>query len=203
MSFELVDGELPPPIETGQLESNPVIEVGGVELTPQDFTISEEGISFSEEFLSALPDGEYSIVMELEGEFFETNIILENGVPLSAFPWETVVKWSMFNLVMTILSTLFAVMYLFASKKKDYKDEETNKGNKKRRNYKNRSTIFLIVLSVITIALLTATQDFTNPRGMYDGYSIVFAGSAIMSFLVILLSKTRKNDNEDRGNETI
>ncbi len=155
------------------------VKLNGNVLGEQDYSVDEEGtIKLASEFVQELPDGEHVIRLEYGDEIFETIIIVDNGVPLSAGDFLLVEEdfWSVFNVICTLVAVVFACIY--AARRKIKGDEKQNLRWVK---------YILCVLAALCIAALILTQNFTLKATFFDGYSVMFALLVIAQTIIYLI----------------
>ncbi len=178
------------------------VEVGGNEVGEDDYTVDENGkLTLTPEFIQTLPDGEHEIVIEVQGEVYTTSIVVENGVPLSASPLIRQ-AWSLYDLIMTILSALLLLIFIVnKGKKEDEEDEEYQERNKEenKENQRKRSiAIFILMVSAIfNIFLLFYTQDFSLPMAIFDRWSVAFTVVTLFSALTMLLFRKKQEEKDE------
>ncbi len=114
-------------------------------------------------------------------------------------------SWSLFDLLMTILTAVLALAYLIRRKRVKEEDLEGKEGLSKaeledervyRRNMVSR--IILVLLFICNLILLILTQDFTQPMVFFDQYSIYFAIIAIVSILVALYVSYKRSNQDSK-----
>ncbi len=197
----------------GTIETEKV-EVGGNELDENDYTIGEDGtLTINPDFIATLPDGEHVItVTAVEGDVYESVIIVENGVPMSATPFELVDgvgrggAWSLFDLIMTVVACVLAIIYLIVRPRKNRDDdnEYANKNTEEEETkHKKRliTSLVLLVLAVFSVILLFITQDFTQPMIVFDMWSIVFALVALVQVLIMFFIRKKNEDEDEQPNQ--
>ncbi len=197
-----------PPVENKEIEK---VTVGGTDLGEEDYSIDESGnLVLSPEFLATLSDGEHKIEIEVDGEKYETVLVMENGIPLSVGEFVGVgggTRWSLFDLLSTIFVALSALYVAFIKKrKKDDEDEENWDAfdrkydeieDDKFAKLRKGKTIALAVEAVMAIILLFITQDFIH-MVIFDEYSVAFALSVILAIILVMMAnkKPREDDEE-------
>ncbi len=198
------------PPSPGETPDN--VSVDGSDLSPDDFTIDENGnLVLTPEFIASLPDGTHVISVSYGGNTYESTLITENGVPLSAGNFKAVGgSWSLFDLLSTIFVALAAIYVIFFKKRKK-QDQEAIKDDLFNQKYEELEdekfaklrvgkSIALIIEAAMAVILLLITQDFTQPMVIFDQYSIAFGLSVALSILIVMIAnKKRKDGEEDRG----
>ncbi len=176
------------------------VTVGGQELGDNDYSIGDNGeIILSPDFIATLPNGEHVIGVELGGEYYESTIIVDEGVALSATPFKAVGgAWSLFDLIMTVLAVLLAILYLAIRPKRNENQNEYAR-NHYQEEEKNRKRIVtsagLFLFALFSVVLLILTQDFTQPMVVFDIWSVVFAVVALAQTIIMFFVR-KKNDEE-------
>ncbi len=181
------------------------VEVNGNELDEDDYYVDEGGnLVLQPEFLETLPDGEHVItIVTPDNEEYEAVVIMENGVPLaySTFTVSNGNAWSLFDLVMTITSSLLVLAFIVSKAKKDKEDEEKqNAENEETPKQRRRklTTFVLFILAIFSIILLFITQDFTQPMTIFDRWSIIFAVVGIVQVLMMIIFKKKYQDEDEQ-----
>ncbi len=175
------------------------VQVNGQDLEETDYSIDEEGnFTLSPEFLQSLPDGEHVITLELAGDTYQSTVIMEGGVPLSAGAFQKVVGWSLFDLLMTIAAVLLPVLYLVIRPKKksdEDEEEEVEEEEEDPATHKKRviTTVVLTVIAIAAVILLFVTQNFLNPMRLFDQYSILFAVFVFGQLILSMISKKKQS----------
>ncbi len=197
-----------PPVTDKEIEK---VTVDGTDLGEEDYSIDESGnLVLSPEFLATLPDGAHKIEIEVDGENYETVLVMKNGIPLSIEPFTGAggkTRWSLFDLLSTIFVALSAIYVAFIKKrKKDDEDEENWDAfdrkydeieDEKFAKLRRGKTIALVVEAVMAIILLFITQDFIH-MVIFDEYSIAFALSVILAIILVMMaSKKPREDDEE------
>ncbi len=208
------------PENTNPTPTPPTAEVnpeGGIDVDtqlpdeePEDVLIDEEPLDenlyeFEEGVLTILPeafeelgDGEHEVEIVYEnGESIITNVITDQGVPLSAGVVNP--SWSLFDLIMTITAFVLMILYILSKPKKEkeddeeqYQDEDEEEKIKKRKF----AQLMTLIISFISLLFLLITQDFTLPMTIFDKYSIAFAIISIIQLCIVLMYK--KSEKEDK-----
>ncbi len=180
------------------------VELDGNELEEGvDFEIDENNnLIINPDVTRDFEDGRYLLRVEVDGIAYETELIVENGIPLSAGEFlEIGGAWSLFDLIMTILAVCLALLYTFVRPKKN--DEEVSEeatAEEEEVKHKKRliTNAVLLVLGVFNIILLLLTQDFTQPMTIFDEYSILFAIVVIVQVAIMYFFRKRVK-NEENG----
>ncbi len=215
---DIIVGPTDPEIDDGTIIIRPIIPgtfpddviMDGVTLTPpDDFTIGEGNtIIITSNFLATLENGDHTLTLTYGESTFESTIIMSNGVPLSAGPFALVGNaWSLFDLIMTIIVILIPIIFVMVARRKKSEDENSSHETQEQDEYddekeqasENRKLIFAIgaVLAVITVVLLLLTQDFTQPMGIFDKWSICFAIIFVVQLIfAIIFGRQQGNDDE-------
>ncbi len=197
----LIDGDggiTIPPTGDGKTPEN--VTVDGNELGENDYTIGENGeIILSPDFIATLPNGEHIIGVEFDGEYYESTIIVEEGAALSATPFRAIGgAWSLFDLIMTVVAILLAIIYLAVRPKNNENQNEYAYNNDEEKHKKRIVTsLALFLFAMFSVVLLLLTQDFTKPMIIFDIWSIIFALVALIQVVVMFFVR-KKNDEEDR-----
>ncbi len=170
------------------------VEIDGNELGDGDFTVDDNGnISINPDYLATLPDGEHTIRIVYEGAVYETSIIVENGVPLSMGDFKEV-AWSLFDLIITVLAAVFAIVSIvtkcFTGKKEEL-DAYQNEYIERNPKVIIIGIIAAIVISVISIVLLILTQDFSLPMAIFDKYSVIFAVIFVLQIITVIIASKK------------
>ncbi len=175
-NISIVPGSTAPPTN---------VSVDGNSLNEGDYTVDDDGvIRLSGEYLKGLPDGSHVIRVEYGDDVFESGIIMENGIPLSAGSFFRVElgHWSIFNLICTLITIVFACAYFIPQSKPA---QGSNSGEKSHKSLWVVTALFS--LSAVSILLLFLTQNFSLPMGILDGFSIVFAILVLAQLLIRLI----------------
>ncbi len=190
---------------------------GGVEVEtqlpdvpPDDVTIDGNSLDenlyeFDDGVLTILPeafenlgDGEHEVEIKYEdGESIITNVITDQGVPLSAGVAQP--AWSLFDLIMTIIAFILMLLYILSKGKKEEKeDREVKYQSEAEEKAKKRklAQIMTVIIFLISLILLLITQDFTLPMTIFDEYSIAFAIISIVQLLIVVAFRKSKNEEE-------
>ncbi len=184
------------PPEDGKLPDR--VELDGEELGPDDYTVDENGkVTLKPEFLATLPDGTYTLSVYYDGVRYDSVIIMEGGVPLSAGEFRRAGAWSLFDLLMTIFATISAIVFFIAVRKKSKEDEEDENDDKEASKRNNITLVMAILLAVFNIVLLFLTQDFTQPMVFFDIYSILFGLVFVIQVVLEVVFRRKKSDDED------
>ncbi len=232
------NGERPDDDESEESEEDPqpqdnepptdvtTVTIDGQELDPEDFTIDEGGnLVISQEVLDTLGDTEHSIqVVSSDNKIYETVITSDGTIPLSAFQLiidDSGNGWSLFDLMMTVLSLLFTLLYLMSKPKEveeedaseksadinypSYSTKEYTATTPKEQEVKTKKrrliTVGMLLATVFSVILLFITQDFTAPRVFFDPWSIIFGGITLIQVLVsIAISKKEEPQNNTQHN---
>ncbi len=189
-------------IETNQPTEPPInVQIDGNDLGDDLYTFEDGNLSISPEAFENLEDGEHVVTVEYEDKVpTQTQVITDGGVPLSA-KVIGFAAWSLFDLLMTILTFILAIIYILRKKYKanSDEDEETESEEESEKKYKKQILIKIIgaLLFVITLILLLLTQDFTLPMIIFDKFSLAFAILALVQLLAgILTAKRNEKQNE-------
>ncbi len=171
-----------------------VVQIDGISLGEGDYSVDENGlVQLSSAVFSNLPDGEHSIRVQYDEEVFESIIIVDNGIPLSAGNFKLVESdyfWSLFNLLCTLFSVAFACIFLIRHKLK---------GDLKPQNL--RVGIALAGFAGICFAVLFITQNFSASMTFFDAYSLVFAFSVFAQIVLrVFFAKTAENSPQVKDN---
>ncbi len=183
------------------------VEVGGNEVTPDDYHVNEDGeLELNEEFISTLPDGTHEITVQIGKDTYVAEIIVENGIPLSATPFIKMGNsWSLFDLVMTIIVACMMILMLMKHREEkeevDDVDNEMIRTEKARRNRQKRKIgyrLSIIILTVITVLFFIFTQNISLPMQIFDEYSMYFGLLAVLAvFLFVGFSNSTQEQLED------
>ncbi len=183
------------------------VYVDGTELDPDQYSVDEDGnIILSPEFLATLGDGEHTIRISIDGKLFESTVIMENSVPLSAGNFELLGGWSLFDLLMTILTLLSPVVYMIIVRKQKPDEEEDENESEEDEEYitKKRTLTMVggILLGIISLVLLLITQDFTLPMIFFDRFSIWFVIIFVVQTVVEIVFRRKRVDDEQQEQYT-
>ncbi len=188
------------------------VEIGGNELSENDYSIGEDGtITISPDYIATLPDGKHVIrVTSTEGDVYESTIIVEDGVPLSATPFEYIggAAWSLFDLIMTVVACILAISYFIIRPKKneDEDDEYENRNTEKEKaKHKTRliTNLILFAFAIFSVILLFITQDFTQPMIVFDRWSVIFALVALIQAFIMFFIRKKTDDEEEQANQSM
>ncbi len=169
------------------------VEVDGNILEEGDYTIDENGkIQISQEYLNTLEEGEHTLTITTsDGQEYVSNISSEVGIPLS--PFALVEKggaaWSLFDLIVTILSVILMFLYMIM-KNKEIDDEDEDNTNEIK-NKRKSAGLILIVLAAFNVILFIITQNLTLPMIIFDKWSILFALIFIIQIITFCFSKKK------------
>ncbi len=185
------------------------VEIDDEELGDDDYTIDEAGnITINPEYIASLPSGEHTLVITTsDGDVYEVTINTNTDVPLSDFTAVYSGAWSLFDLIMTLLSIILALIYIIKRRKDDdEKEDEYNENyqNEDDEDEKQRKSklklLILLVAALCNLILFVFTQNLKLPMVIFDKWSIVFAVIVLIQ-LVILIFIKRKNDDESQGED--
>ncbi len=173
------------------------VTIDGAPVDNSHINIGPDGyIDINPDFFSTLEDGEYTLNIIYDGVEYEATIFVEDGVPTSAGDFKPVGGWSLFDLIITILSVISPIVYIVTQGGKKSKNSVYRQSYKRqneeiyvRRNSTAVAGFFLFGLAFI---LLILTQDFTKPMIIFDIYSIWFAIIFIVQTIVEIVFR-RKN----------
>ncbi len=159
-------------------------------------------IVISNDYIQALPSGEHKVSVKIDGQIFETLIIVDEGVPLSAGNFQAIGYWSLFDLCMTIVTLLSAIIFLAVNSKNkeesEEDDEENNKENEKDIRKKRYLKGGAVAIAIVTTILLLVTQNFRLNIGIFDDYSIIFFILTLVEIFVgYKITKKEKRDDSD------
>lgn len=106
--------------------------------------------------------------------------------------------WALFNLILTIISCLIAIILLFV-KKKSENDEYTDEEEKDIRSIR-RFKIFSILFGIISIIVFIFTEDMTMPMVWVDRWTIlmaIFTGIEIANIFIIRQKAQEEEETEE------
>ncbi len=193
-------GTITPPVDESEITK---VTVGGNDLSEDDYYFDENGdLVISPDFIATLPDGRHVVrITTVDGENFEAVIIVEDGVPTSMSPFEPAYGWSLFDMIMTVVAVVIALIYLIVRPRKNDSEHYEAESEQK---HKNRiiTSIVLFVFALFSIILLIVTQDFTQPMMIFDLWSIVFAIVALVQMVIIFFVR-KKNDDGENSNQVM
>ncbi len=175
------------------------VKVDGDQLDKSEYSIDEnQNISIHAEYIENLSDGEHTVTVSYDDAVYEAVMLVDEGVPLSMSEFIKVAgTWSLFDLIMTIVSIAVAVGYLIIRPKEtidEYEKEEPEEKQRKRFFI----SIILIVTACLNIALLLLTQNFAQPMTVFDMYSVAFTIiAAVQVALILLVIRKRQIDKEE------
>ncbi len=175
-------------IDTKRPNENPSdVQVNGNSLANTDYSVDAGIVSIAPKTIASFGDGENEVIVLYPDGIINNVVIVDNGVPLSAYV--ILGLWSLFDVIMTVFSILFAV-HLFVRKRKYEANKEmvTEKEKADYNKKKKLTRIGGVMLSVVSVALLFLTQDFTRAMNIFDDYSLWFAiisvlGAALIFFM--------------------
>ncbi len=183
------------PGTNGELPTN--VKVNGQDLDENDYTIDDNGnLTINPDYFRDLPDGTYTLSVDIGGQTYESTVIVEDGVPLSAGPFNAGGAWSLFDLICTIIATLAPIVYLIIVRKRD--EDNNNPEDEKTSNKRVITILVSAILGIALIILLLLTQDFTLPMTIFDIWSVVFAVVLVVQLLFMIIFKRKNNDNNRR-----
>ncbi len=164
----------------------PEVEVEAVVETPDN-----EVEEFDEEVETVKPRNDDDTLTTENTQ--ESGFLGDGGVPLAALFG----TWSLFDLIMTIVSVVLPITHLVAVKRKRDEDEEDNEEKETETQRKNRvlTSIFLFIAAIASVIFLLVTQDFTLKMSIFDIYSI---GFAIIVLVQVILMITRRRKTEEK-----
>ncbi len=222
---ESTAGTVTPPGEGGNPPSPSITPEGGVSIAPlnpgvppdavildgvvleaDSYILDENGVlTLTPDFLATLGDGDHTLRVRFGDEEFESTIITENGVPLSAGDFVAVGgSWSLFDLLITVLAIVSPVVYflLVVRKKRkesnlytEHEQEEQEQFDKKKKRQKG-VLVFSILAGIGLVLLLLFTQDFTQPMVFFDNYSIWFALAFLLQTIGEIVFHNHKEKNQ-------
>ncbi len=175
------------PTTTPEIDKEDVIvKLDDLILDEDDFRIDEDGnIVLEQEFLDSLEDGEYVLSVDDGNGFIESDIIVDNEVPLFGSRDEGS-AWSLYDLIVTIVSLIATVLYIVLNKKDDDGIEYTKK---------KLSLIIIALFTLVSIILFVVTQDLTAQMVIFDFYSIFF--TIIIIAQALAMKFIRKYEEEE------
>ncbi|MCL1890789.1 MAG: DUF5011 domain-containing protein [Coriobacteriia bacterium] len=108
--------------------------------------------------------------------------------------------WSLFNLLVVILSALLALGFLikfFFDRRKE--DEDRDRPAKQKSMYVNAPVLLIAVIAFIEgLVVLLVTQDFTAKMGIIDQYSLPLSLIVFVQLLVPMVAALLKKNRDDR-----
>ncbi len=188
------------------------IFLDGRQLAPSEYTIDEQtgDIILSPDVFSSLADGSHTMLFTYpNGEAFESTIITEEGVPLSAgeFLPVTLGSWSIFNVLATLALLLATLLLAIQRKQKTStiasKEHAPNDNHTQISQKKDKRLIGSIIVSVAALLLLLFTQNFTLSATVFDSFSIFFF--LLLGLFAIILAATAKKTSPsptEKNNES-
>ncbi len=166
---------------TAEPEEDVIVKLDDVVLDQDDYVIDDEGnITLNDELLETLDEGVYSVTVDNGEEVIENEIIVENEVPLLASEGS---YWSVFSLILTIISLLVTILYIFINKKGDGVDYTRDK----------MSIVMIALFTVASIMLFIITQNINDKMAIFDSYTLFFA--IILGIQVIMSKVLRKYES--------
>ncbi len=174
------------------------------------FDTDDGVITIAPEAFEGLDDGEHEITAVYDDGEVNSVVITDQGVPLSAYIPEG--AWSLFDLLMTILSVvLFVVCLAIKLNRKSEDDDEGRRTSAQRSNIREeedglqRKRMMFMLMSlafaVINVILLFLTQDFTLPMIFFDQYSIIFGLVGLGSIIATIFMKRKKDEESDESHD--
>ncbi len=184
-----------PPGGSGGTPGN--VTIDGAPLDSSNVSVDGNGnLTISPEYFATLPDGEYTLTVTYDGVEYESSIIVEDGVPTSAGILNQVRGWSLFNLIVTILTMISPVIFLVTQGKKKSKNSVYKQSYKRQQEEiytrRNATAVAGFILFAVTFIILILTQDFSYPMVIFDIYSIWFAIIFVVQTIVEVVFR-RKN----------
>jgi uncharacterized repeat protein (TIGR02543 family) len=108
--------------------------------------------------------------------------------------------WSLFNLLVVILSALLALGFLikfFFDRRKE--DEDRDRPAKQKSMYVNAPVLLIAIIAFIEgLVVLLVTQDFTAKMGIIDQYSLPLSLIVFVQLLVPMVAALLKKNRDDR-----
>ncbi len=176
------------------------VRVNGNELDDNQYSIdNDNNISISPEYIATLPDGEYTVTIAYEDATYEAVMLVDGGVPLSMTSFTEVAgSWSLFDLIMTVITGLIALGYLVIRPKKEEEESQENEEDpEEKRKRRIFTTGLLFLITIADIIFLLITQDFSQPMTIFDKYSVIFTVVVVIQIIVAFLMKKKiSEDNE-------
>ncbi len=164
-------------------------------------------VSISPQAFDSLGSGEHNITVAYDdGSSIDSVIITENGVPQSAYINKG--AWSLFDLIMTVLTFLLIVVYaIYRLRKRSHSNDEAyleteylEENYQKEVSIRRKQRAFKIsgvVVFVVALIVLLITQDFTLPMIFFDKYSLLFAIFGVVQlYLGTVLMQGNKKQKE-------
>ncbi len=184
---------------TTQEEDDVIVKLDGKELGDDDYTVDENGnIVLEESFLETLEDGTYTLEVENGNTSLQTEVIVDEGSPLYG-EWKETSIWSLFNLLVTVLSLVSLIAYILVKK-----SEEDEYGNEIEFERKKSSILVLAIFTIISIVLFVLTQNMTLPMEIFDRYSIIFAIVIFVQLIVMyFIPKYKDEKDQHEQNQTL
>ncbi len=185
------------------------VYLDGRALAVGEYTIDEETgeVTLAPELFASLENGEHTVRLDYaNGEAYESVLITENGVPLSAgafVPVEIMGVWSLFNVLATCV-LLAATLWLFVRRRKQPDEpqngEETRADKKQMKWRQNPLHMVSAGVSAMAVLLLLFTQDFTRTAVVLDRYSLLYVlllgVQAAICYAV--LSKKKRDETREK-----
>ena len=134
--------------------------------------------------------------------------IADNATPLAGLGTGA---WALFNLILTIVTTLLSILLLIGyigKKKKALEDEDGNvvldeNGKEVMEYEKNKKGLWRlisIIPALIAIIVFIFTEDMTLPMIFVDKWTILHVVIALVQVVVMVLCKKKKDENDEDEN---
>ncbi len=149
---------------------------------------------------------------EQQDDDFLTSLIGDTGVPFAANGLFNAAAWSLFDLLMTLLTLVGIVVYAIRTGRKvknerelEYEQYSTNPNAQTEQDDeqqdekgKKRKLVMLgVALAfVFNLLLFILTQDMRLPMIFFDRYSIIFAAVAVIQIVMQFFRKKKKSDDD-------
>ena len=116
-------------------------------------------------------------------------------------------NWALFNLILTGLSLIFAIVLILAKVKKEEDPDDDDpeiqydeNGNVIPETYQRKKgyKVLLAVIAILQIILFIFTENITNPMILVDGWTLLnVIITTVTEILFVIARKWNKEDDKD------
>ena len=133
-------------------------------------------------------------VPQLTAEYSETNTISDPETPMAA-PEER--YWALLNLILSILTVIFGLIFVLHGKDDDLEVEDKRKAN--------IAKIIAALVAIASVIVFIFTEDMTATMTWIDKWTILMAIILIGEFIIdyYIHKKSQNNEEEEKEEEEL